>query len=77
MDETRFGGRRPGKRGGGATGKNLVFGICPDAGKCLLFLSPRVLKRLWSLILPNILKQVVYTTPMTGLPIPSLIIYTH
>ena len=27
MDETMFGGRRPGKRGWGATGKNIVFGI--------------------------------------------------
>ena len=70
VDETMFGGRRPGKRGWGATGKNIVFGIYPDAGKCLLFLSHRVLKRLWSLILPNILKQVVFTIPMNGLPIP-------
>ena len=27
MDETMFGGKRPGKRGWGATGKNIVFGI--------------------------------------------------
>jgi transposase-like protein len=27
MDETMFGGRRPGKRGWGASGKNIVFGI--------------------------------------------------
>jgi hypothetical protein len=27
MDETMFGGRRPGKRGWGATGKRIVFGI--------------------------------------------------
>jgi len=27
MDETMFGGRQPGKRGWGASGKNIVFGI--------------------------------------------------
>jgi len=27
MDETMLGGRRPGKRGWGASGKNIVFGI--------------------------------------------------
>jgi len=27
MDETMFGGRRPGKRGWGASGKKIVFGI--------------------------------------------------
>jgi hypothetical protein len=70
MDETMFGGRRPGKRGWGATGKNIVFGIYPDAAKSLLFLSHRVLKRPCSLILTDILKQVVFTIPMTGLPMP-------
>ncbi|MFO8089872.1 MAG: hypothetical protein R6U13_08560 [Desulfatiglandaceae bacterium] len=71
MDENIFGGRRPGKRGWGATGKNIVFGIYPDTAKYLLFLSHRVLKRLCSLILPNIPKQEVFTIPMTGLPMPS------
>ena len=27
MDETMFGGKRPGKRGWGASGKTIVFGI--------------------------------------------------
>jgi transposase len=27
IDETMFGGRRPGKRGWGVSGKNIVFGI--------------------------------------------------
>ena len=70
MDETMTGVRRPGKRGWGATGKNIVFGIYPDAVKSLLFQSHHVLRRLCSLILPNILKLEVYTTQMTGLPMP-------
>jgi len=32
-----FGGRRPGKRGWGATGKNIVFGIYQRNGKVLTF----------------------------------------
>ena len=27
MDETLFGGKRPGKRGWGASGKNILFGL--------------------------------------------------
>ena len=37
MDETMFGGRRPGKRGWGASGKNIVFGIYQRKGKVLTF----------------------------------------
>lgn len=37
MDETMFGGRRPGKRGWGASGKNIVFGIYQRNGKVLTF----------------------------------------
>ena len=59
-----FGGRRPGKRGWGATGKNIVFGIYPDAAKCLLFLSHPVLKRLCSLTLTDIPKLEVFIIPM-------------
>ena len=33
MDETLFGGRRPGKRGWGALGKQMVFGIYQRKGK--------------------------------------------
>jgi transposase len=37
MDETMTGGRRPGKRGWGATGKWIVFGIYQRNGKVLAF----------------------------------------
>ena len=37
MDETMFGGRKPGKRGWGATGKCIVFGIYQRNGKVLTF----------------------------------------
>jgi transposase len=37
MDETMFGGKRPGKRGWGASGKNIVFGIYQRNGKVLTF----------------------------------------
>jgi len=36
MDETMFGGRRSGKRGWGASGKNIVFGIYQRNGKVLM-----------------------------------------
>jgi transposase len=35
MDETMFGGRVSGKRGWGASGKNMVFGIYQRNGKVL------------------------------------------
>lgn len=37
MDETLFGGRRPGKRGWGAVGKHMVFGMFQRDGKVLTF----------------------------------------
>ena len=37
MDETMFGGRVPGKRGWGASGKVIVFGIYQRNGKVLTF----------------------------------------
>ena len=37
MDETMFGGRRPGKRGWGAEGKAIVFGMYQRNGKVLTF----------------------------------------
>ena len=37
MDETMFGGRRPGKRGWGAAGKHMVFGIFQRNGNVLTF----------------------------------------
>jgi hypothetical protein len=71
MDKTMTGGRRPGKRRWGASGKNNVFDIYPETAKYLLFLSHRVPRRPCSLILTNIPKPEAYTTPMTGLPMPS------
>jgi len=40
MDETMFGGRRPGKRGWGAEGKVVVFGIYQRNGQVLTFPVP-------------------------------------
>lgn len=37
MDETMFGGRRPGKRGWGASGKQMVFGIYQRNGRIFTF----------------------------------------
>ena len=37
MDETMFGGRRPGKRGWGAAGKQIVFGIYRRNGQVATF----------------------------------------
>ena len=37
MDETMFGGKRPGKRGWGAGGKHMVFGILQRDGIVLTF----------------------------------------
>lgn len=37
MDETMFGGKRPGKRGWGAAGKHMVFGIYQRNGRVLTF----------------------------------------
>ena len=37
MDETMFGGRRSGRCGWGATGKNIVFSIYQRNGKVLTF----------------------------------------
>ena len=37
MDETLFGGRKPGKRGWGAAGKHMVFGIYQRNGKVITF----------------------------------------
>ena len=51
MDETMFGGRRTGKRGWGATGKYIVFGIYQRNGKVLTFpISSRVRETMIPLI---------------------------
>ena len=40
MDEAMFGGHRPGKRGWGAEGKHVVFGIYQRNGKIIVFPVP-------------------------------------
>lgn len=40
IDETMFGGRRPGKRGWGAEGKQIVFGIYQRDGRIIVFPVP-------------------------------------
>jgi len=40
MDETMFGGWRPGKRGWGDEGKQIVFGIYQRNGKIIVFPVP-------------------------------------
>ena len=40
MDEAMFGGKRPGKRGWGAEGRQMVFGIYQRKGKVLTFAVP-------------------------------------
>ena len=48
MDETMFGGKIPGKRGWGAAGKHMVFGIYQRNGKVLTF--PITSRGGWELI---------------------------
>jgi len=49
MDESPFGGRRKGKRGWGASGKILVFGIIKRNGKVRLSIVPnRKFQTIWS-----------------------------
>lgn len=48
MDETMFGGRAPGKRGWGAAGKHMVFGIYQRNGTVLTF--PITSRGGWELI---------------------------
>jgi transposase len=70
MDENMFGGRRPGKRGWGASGKNIVFGIYQRNGKVLTFpISSRARETMMPFI-DRYTRQGVSTIPMTGLPIP-------
>jgi transposase len=45
MDETMFGGRVPGKRGWGASGKHMVFGLYQRNDKVLTFPIPSSSKR--------------------------------
>ena len=70
MDETMFGGKRPGKRGWGASGKNIVFGIYQRNGKVLTFPISSKAKETMQPISSVIPKQGVCTILMTGLPMP-------
>ena len=54
MDETMFGGKRPGKRGWGAAGKHVVFGIYQRNGKVLTF---PIASRGQGTLIPLILKH--------------------
>ena len=69
MDETMFGDKRSGKRGWGASGKWIVFGIYQRNGKVLTFPISSRAKETSNLILRVIPKLAVSTIPMTGLPI--------
>jgi len=51
MDATISGGRRPGKRSWGVSGKNIVFGIYERNGKVLAF---PVLSRARAIMMPLI-----------------------
>lgn len=63
LDETMFGGRRPGKRGWGAEGKTIVFGIYKRNGKVVVFPVPnRKAETLQPLIEQSTSKGSVYFT---------------
>lgn len=63
LDETLFGGRRPGKRGWGASGKVMVFGIYKRNGKVLTFpVSSRKTKELLPLIQTHTRRNSLYYT---------------
>lgn len=63
LDETMFGGRRPGKRGWGAEGKTIVFGIYKRNGKVVVFPVPsRSANTLKPLIVKRTRKGSVYFT---------------
>jgi len=63
MDETMFGGRRKGKRGWGAEGKHLVFGIYQRNGRVITFsVSSRSRQTLSPLILSHTKPGSLYYT---------------
>jgi transposase len=63
MDETMFGGRRAGKRGWGAEGKTIVFGIYKRNGEVIVFPVPdRKAETLEPLIKQSTKKHSVYYT---------------
>jgi transposase len=56
VDESYFGGKRHGKRGGGAAGKAVVMGMAKRKGKIIAKVTPDVKART---LLPNIRKHVM------------------
>lgn len=54
MDETMFGGKRSGKRGWGAQGKHMVFGIYQRDGKVI---TVPISSRAWNTLTPLIAKH--------------------
>ena len=70
MDETTFGGRRPGKRGWSASGKNIVFGIYQRNEKVLTFpISSRAKKTTMPFITKYTKAGSLYYIDETGLPL--------
>lgn len=63
LDESMFGGKRPGKRGWGAEGKVIVFGIYRRNGQVITFPIPnRRKKTLYPLIKSHTRKGSIYYT---------------
>jgi len=63
MDETMFGGRRKGKRGWGAAGKVIVFGILKRNGQVRVFPIPnRGWKKVMQLVVENTKPGSLYFT---------------
>lgn len=63
LDETMFGGRAPGKRGWGATGKHMVFGMYQRNGHVLTFpVSSRKDRSLAPLIIRYVTPGSLYYT---------------
>lgn len=63
LDETMFGGKRSGKRGWGASGKHMIFGLYQRNGKVLTFpISSRSKKVLFPIIEQYIKQGSLYYT---------------
>ena len=75
MNETMFGGKRPGKRGWRATGKCVVFSIYQRKGKVLTFpISSKAKEAMHSYITQYTqVGSLYYTIRMTSSPILSFL----
>lgn len=63
MDEAYVGGHRPGKRGAGAAGKTIVFGMVEREGRTVAKVVPNVkLETLREVVLGNVAPGTVVTT---------------